>query len=880
MLPYSLPSSTSAFGRRQMRAYPYTPQAGDVAWVDYIPVRFVPDNFQEGTYNQKGFVAIDIISSPTGRQAWVDYVPIVIDDTRTDAWLVNRVGYIPVNFSGTGDGTASNKGLSLNFLGAETLDPRITFSRASNATVTNSSGLIQFAPHNLFTHSEQFDNSAVWIPITATVSANSSIAPNGTTTADKLIVTSGQAAGYVTQATSLTTGVTYTYTIYAKAAGVTSFRILGPSAAFGSGVTNQTGAYDLTTGVASVVTGTPTVSMENVGNGWYRCVLTTTATATTTSGVQYRIATTGNGVDGVFIWGAQLNVGSLQPYYPTTVKNLLGFSEAFDNAAWGKANCTVTANPTATSAPNGTFTADKIVSAASTSTQQLAEFSFSTINANPYTFSTYVKAAEYTFARIRSFEGSPFARAVFIDVNLTTGAIVRTDATGGAVLTSSSVTNVGNGWYRASMTFTLGGTGTAIAGQIVLNDGTNNFNITGNGTSGIYVWGAQLSDSASLDQYVNNPVAAPTAAAYYGPRFDYDPVTLQPRGLLIEEQRTNLFQRSEEFDTAYWVKENTTVTANAAISPDGTQDAESIVSAASGYTNFRRAGTTVTANTAHTASIYVKASTGATSFSITLVNNTFTSGVISVFNLSTGAVTSTTVIGTATGTSSTITNVGNGWYRVTSTAIVDTTSTSIRVDYVLNNFSSTIFAWGAQLEAGAFATSYIPTTSAQVTRSADVALIQGSNFSGWFNQTEGTIYGSGSTTATAGAVKCAFHIAKTNNAIGYQYVINANGTSSGFNIYNDANAYQGTPPYPAVSGAQLVKFAGAYKTNDSNAVITVNTTQNTAATSTSITLPTALVQMNIGAAQTTQTSFWNGHIRSIAYYPTRLQNSQLQAVTQ
>lgn len=770
-----------------------------------------------------------------------------------------------------------------NFIdGTNTLDPRITFSRASNATVTNSSGLIVNAPMNLLTFSEQFDNAAWTKRGTCTVVANDDVAPNGTRTADR-ITFAGATNDIFFASLNIAAGTPLSPSIYIKKSTSTgTFRLDSANGtSFGSWTVNlallSTGWERLTSTHPAV---TQTTAFTGTGNNFSGFIMFTPGGTTVTA----------------WFWGAQLELrNTASTYNSTTVKNLVGFSEAFDNAAWTKSNSTVSANTTVTAAPNGTFTADKLVSTATTSIQQITQFSFVTQNASPYSFSVYVKAAEYTFARIRSFEGSPFARAVFIDVNLTTGAVVRTDATGGAVLTSSSVTDVGNGWYRASLTFTIGGAGTAIAGQIILNDGTNNFNITGNGTSGIYLWGAQLSDSASLDTYVNNPVAAPSSTAFYGARFDYDPVTLQPKGLLIEEQRTNLLLQSESFDNATnWAASNTTVTANNTVSPDGTQDAERIAENTANTNHHVGQVVTLSGSTTYSLSVYAKV--GTSNFIGLTLRGAFGNYGAVEFNVNTGVVSRTSVLGTGYAVaSSSITNVGNGWYRCVATVTTGTSVGAGRFYTFMSNgsaafdsdgmpsytgTSSTVFVWGAQLEAGAFATSYIPTTSAQVTRSADVALIQGSNFSGWFNQTEGTIFGVGTTNATAGAVKCAFHIAKTNNAVGYQYVINTNGASSGFNIYNDANAYQGTPPYPAVSGSQLVKFAGAYKTNDSNAVITVNATQNTAATTTSVTLPTALIQMNIGAAQTTQTSYWNGHIRSLAYYPTRLQNSQLQAITQ
>lgn len=680
--------------------------------------------------------------------------------------------------------------------GNQSLDPRITFSRASNATVTRADGTIGFAPHNLSTFSEQADN-ILWTKSAASITANTTVAPDGTTTADKLVEDSTTAGHWVSppQGVTFQIGQSLTYSVYVKAAERTFVQLI--FTAIGSGGTNYIAGFDLTNGTAGTPTAGATSAITSVGNSWYRCSISAPVLAVGAPLLQTRIAQNtnasaasyaGNGTSGLFIWGAQLNVGSLQPYYPTTVKNLLGFSEAFDNAAWTKSNSTVSANTTVTAAPNGTFTADKLVSTASTSIQQVTEFSFSTINATPYTFSTYVKAAEYTFARIRSFEGSPFARAVFIDVNLTTGAIVRTDATGGAVLTSSSVTDVGNGWYRASMTFTLGGTGTAIAGQIVLNDGTNNFNITGNGTSGIYVWGAQLSDSASLDTYVNNPVAAPTAAAYYGPRFDYDPVTLQPRGLLIEEQRTNLLLNSKI---------------------DGTNLATQIVtSAATTYTlSFYGTGTVVLSGTA------------------------------------------------------TATVVGTGAYPTRTTY-----SFTALVGALTLTVSGTVQF--AQLEAGAFATSYIPTTASQVTRSADVALIQGSNFSGWYNQSEGTIYGNYSTSMTSSRpVITPRSTATADNRVQF-------GTASAVVVVGgsvQANIGSGTN---ITSGKQ----AFAYKLNDFAGIIQGTPVSTIVNTDTSGTVPT-VDYATIGYFDFGGGERLNGHIRQLAYYPRRLSNTELQAVT-
>ena len=118
------------------------------------------------------------------------------------------------------------------------------------------------------------------------------------------------------------------------------------------------------------------------------------------------------------------------------------------------------------------------------------------------------------------------------------------------------------------------------------------------------------------------------------------------------------------------------------------------------------------------------------------------------FNLSGGgSVSGGTALGTGTYTAATITAVANGFFRVTVSGIVDAASTSGTLYCYMHNGTSVSYAgvvgngmyfWGLQLEAGAFATSYIPTGAASATRAADVVTCTGAAFSQWFNATEGT----------------------------------------------------------------------------------------------------------------------------------------------
>jgi hypothetical protein len=159
---------------------------------------------------------------------------------------------------------------------------------------------------------------------------------------------------------------------------------------------------------------------------------------------------------------------------------LLTFTEQFDNAAWSKANATVTAN--AAVAPDGTMTADKLVEDNATAIHFLGSASTPVTN-TPYTASVYVKAAERTWCVVRF----GFQNIGGIWINLATGQKGQ-DQSGG--VTSFSIVDAGNGWWRISITDTPLSGNFGIGVDLASADGVSSY--TGNGTSGILLWGAQL----------------------------------------------------------------------------------------------------------------------------------------------------------------------------------------------------------------------------------------------------------------------------------------------------------------------------------------------------------------------------------------------------
>jgi hypothetical protein len=251
------------------------------------------------------------------------------------------------------------------------------------------------------------------------------------------------------------------------------------------------------------------------------------------------------------------------------------------------------------------------------------------------------------------------------------------------------------------------------------------------------------------------------------------------------------------------------------------------------------------------------------------------------FNLTNGTV------GLTSGSyGATIIPVGNGWYRCSITATATGTSNSGVQPFVLdsdrndgnvvylgNGFSG-IYIWGAQFEAGAFATSYTPTVASQVTRAADAASMTGANFSSWFNQAEGSIYVEG-LTFVDNPGKSFWSLTDGSNA---NYILCASASARQLFVnINATNTVDLSPGFfitPKVFSANVFsKSAGAYRVNDYAAV----TTGSSVLTDTSSAVP-VVNRFNIGLDNNNTNSLC-GYIKKLTYYPARISNNQLQALT-
>ena len=357
------------------------------------------------------------------------------------------------------------------------------------------------------------------------------------------------------------------------------------------------------------------------------------------------------------------------------------------------------------------------------------------------------------------------------------------------------------------------------------------------------------------------------AVASNVPRLDYLGSSC-PR-LLLEPQRTNLALYSEQFDNAAWTKGALTVSANNATSPDGYVSADKLVENTSNSTHriFNNSSVTVSSTNPTTYSVFLKAAGRTRAF---VRDNDI---VGAEFNLSTGVVVATE--GTATAT---ITNYGSGWYRCTITRVSSTTNGRIIV-YTGNGTSDTytgdgtsgVLVWGAQLEAGSYATSYIPTTAASVTRVADAASKTG--ISSLIGQTEGVLFVDFVVNGKESPAANILNSEKNTMAAFFMGIL--------LNNTVDVGLYSSTSAVARITGGSVIvgqraKIAYAYKSGSSALYLNgtlIGTSSDT------FTLPATLDDIFLNDPTTYFNYQENVSFNEALLFKTRLTNAQLAELT-
>lgn len=315
------------------------------------------------------------------------------------------------------------------------------------------------------------------------------------------------------------------------------------------------------------------------------------------------------------------------------------------------------------------------------------------------------------------------------------------------------------------------------------------------------------------------------------PRFDYDPVTLAPRGLLIEEARANLLLQSSDLTQAAWVLTNATATLTA-IGPDGATNSASVLTSTAG--NATALQSITSASAARSTTCYIKRRTG--------------SGVVEMTQNN--------------GTTWTAINVTSSWTRV---SIASATLTNPVVGLRIVTSGDAVDVALFQCETGAFATSAIPTTTTSLTRNADAVSMTGTNFSSWYNATEGAF-----------GFEFTPDLFLTSNINRVATISQGGATGRVVDIFTSGgnwNSYNGTTTI--ISGASVVtsvkqRIVATYKTG--SYALALNGVAPATAASALVNVANQIAIGSLGGS-----NYLNGHIQRISYWPQRITNAETQA---
>jgi hypothetical protein len=536
-------------------------------------------------------------------------------------------------------------------------------------------------------------------------------------------------------------------------------------------------------------------------------------------------------------------------------------SQTANNASWNNgANASVTGDTT--TAPDGTQTADKIVEDTATREHYIGQ----TYDAGsyPHQYSVYAKPAGRSWITIQTNNGN-----AFFDI---ANGVVGTLTTG-----TSSITPAGNSWYRCI--WQPATTANAMYITLASNNSTSSDNYTGDGTSGVFVWGAEIKrypvqERSGLSEYI-----ATTTTALYDLPYEWNTANVA-QGILIEEARTNLAQRSQEATNAFWSIGSGTSSADATTAPDGTLTADKIIETSGATTGpflFPVAGITTSAT--HVWSAFVKAA-GRNFARIRAGDNG--NNAEAVFNISTGVETSHTAHGTGVYIASSIVAAGNGWYRISVSgsglATSDFAGVAAYNDAAAGSYTgdgvSGIYIWGMQIENASFPTSPIHTLGATVTRAADAISVAGASFP--LSQTIGTVVVSAvCKPADATVLDRMWEIGDgtANENIATARNTGASPTTTNF-FGNDGGVGQwAIASTTTIANSASFKHAGTWALND----FATSLNGDTVTIDTAGTLPT-VTTLYLGYTPSAARE-WGGYIKQITYLPRRATNAELQTKT-
>jgi hypothetical protein len=502
---------------------------------------------------------------------------------------------------------------------------------------------------------------------------------------------------------------------------------------------------------------------------------------------------------------------------PTKFQNI-GQTE-FDQ--WTSENATITAN--VVDSPFGNQDASKLVA---TSTSQRQGITIVTSASDSLVASVYAKKGEYDVLQITDARNGSY----FVNFDLTNGAV---GSFGGVI---GEIQNIGNGWFRCISKFTSSLDILRLRLSIAQSSTQARLvNFAGNGTDGLYIYGPQLEEGTTASDFVANTTGSPKfiTGATFGPRVPM---------ILVEPSATNLVSYSEDFSNSSWGKSAAgtgvapAVTLNAAESPDGTQNATKVVfdsgsGTSSGDLSLFEDFFNATSGISYTQSVYLKGENGGEKI---LLRNAGNSAYTTV-------------------------TLTTDWarYEVTETSNLNFGYFSMGLRQAVNgsiNSQITVYAYGAQVESGSVATSYIPTSGSTAQRAADDLVISGSAFTNSFNSGgDGTFYAEFITRSITGAQ--VYVLAGHSSAQRYMYK-NPQDTYFG--------AFDGVAPFLIYGDPQTTLNRASISYNATHKEGSLNGSTVSNVTSTGVLRDST--KLNIGQDYNSSQQL-NGHIKRLIYWP-------------
>jgi|13_taG_2_1085334.scaffolds.fasta_scaffold12598_1 hypothetical protein len=402
-------------------------------------------------------------------------------------------------------------------------------------------------------------------------------------------------------------------------------------------------------------------------------------------------------------------------------ENTILYSNDFSRSQWNKDNTTAVSGYTSYDGSNNAW---KIIPSTSTTYHRIKQIQ--TWSYDVRTASIYAKADGYNFVNFVTYTG---ATDLSVQVDLSNGTIV---SQLGSTLIDTDIRSAGNGWYRISITGSGSSTTSQYGFQVYLLEDLGVSSWAGDGTSGILFADAQRELGLVATDYIETGSSTAQAGILEDlPRLDYSGSC---PALLLEPQRSNSITGSEYFDGGNLQDTQLSAEYNTAdtLSPEGTYNAVKLTAT----NNFPRYYDypTIGDNVDVTLSVFAKAG-DASVFTMRAFDKSSDTAVVN-FDLSAGTAELSQFDDLSP--SFTIEDMGNDWYRCSITTNTGSGATAFQIRPISHAQSETggwsgsnyIYTYGAQMEAGSYPTSYIPTYGSAVTRSLDKCELFGMNASG------------------------------------------------------------------------------------------------------------------------------------------------------